>query len=200
MIPLNERADMSNLNLIWNQPHAQAANHWLAMLGLSVAMLCIFADQYALSVNPQPVSSTRLWRWCAALLLLLALADWLRMDYVLVVWLRDIARGEGWYGLRRPLQLAALVLALYGGLAASSRALRLASRSDSAAAQKTAIFGMTLLLVLLCVRMVSFHYTDRLLDAHVLGASVGSWLDLTGLALIAAGALRHLAHTYTYRA
>lgn len=187
------------MNPIWSHPQALAASDWIAMLVVAVAMLCVVADQVALTANPEPASNTRLWRWCAALLLLLALVDWLRTRYGLVVWLRDTARSEGWYALRRPIQLLALALALPAGIAANLRLLRLVSRSSTAAAQKSAIFGMALLLAMLSLRLVSLHYTDQLLNAHLLGASIGRWLDLAGLLLVATGALRQLAHTYTYR-
>lgn len=190
---------MAAVNPIWSHPQALAASDWIVMLPLAAAMLCIVADQYGLTANPAPASNTRLWRRCAALLLLLALVDWLRTRYGLVVWLRDTARAEGWYALRRPIQLLALALALSAGMAVHLRVLRLVSRSSTAAAQKTAIFGMALLLAMFGLRLVSLHYTDQLLDADLLGASIGRWLDLAGLLLVATGALRQLAHTYTYR-
>jgi len=199
MTSLNEHADMTPMNPIWSHPQALDTSQWIAMLGLAVAVLCIVADQYALSANPRPVVNNRLWRWCAALLLLLALADWLHAEYTLVDWLRDTARGEGWYALRRPAQLLILALALPVVILANLRLLRLVSCGHSASAQKTAIFGMSLLLALLSLRLVSLHYTDQLLNAHLLGASVGRWLGLAARALIAVGAARHLAHTYTYR-
>lgn len=189
---------MTPMSPIWNHPQALDTGHWIALLCLAVAMLCIVADQYALRANPRPGLSNGLWRWCAALLLLLAIADWLHVEYILIDWLRDTARGEGWYALRRPVQLLVLALALPVLIFVNLRQRRLVSCDHSASAQKTAIFGMSLLLMLLSLRLVSLHFTDQLLNAHLLGASVGRWLGLAAWALIAAGAARHLTHTFLY--
>ena len=102
---------------------------------------------------------------------------------------RDMAKAQGWYGTRRGVQVAALlvVLALVGALAfLAARALR-----GHVARAWPAIAGITVIGAYIAARMTSIHEVD----AFVVGGAFPAkwWAELLGLALIAIGARRPLA-------
>ena len=187
------------LNETLNYPDVIGAGHSIAIACMLVAMVCVIADQYALSDRKQPTDGSRLWRWCAALLLLMAVDSLLRGEHLLIWWLRELARSEGWYGLRRPIQLLALSVIVPLGALAVSRVRRSLSHRELQGPQRLAIGGMVMLLALLSLRLVSYHYTDQMLAMRLASVSVGRWLDASALLAVALGALGKIARTYTYR-
>jgi hypothetical protein len=129
------------------------------------------------------------WLLAGALLALLGANALARVDLLTIYVLRDVAQAQGWYGQRRAWQLLALgALALATLLALGWFHPRLrAERSRSTAA----VLGVSLLVGVAALRAISLHYTDRALDAHLAGITTGRLLELAGLGLTAAGALRH---------
>ena len=194
-------------------PSALAPAWGAAALHAGVALACAWAaqaarpPQVAWRAGPQSagaaVASTALWRAASALLLVLALNALLHADRLLVLALRDAARAGGWYAWRRPLQGAALAALFLVTLLAWLRGRRLheaavASRHADGSRRRHAARpgqvlgwgGLSLLLALAAVRLVSLHHTDLVLDHRLLGLSVGRWIEATGLLALAAGAVR----------
>ena len=130
------------------------------------------------------------WYLAAFVLCLLAVNTLLHADVFVTQLLRGLAKIEGWYGMRRPLQyFAELLVALFLLLLAGRLRRELASgtvRSESVA------IGLVVLLLLLALRTVSAHGTDAIINLYLAGISVGRWIELGGLALISQGALHCL--------
>ena len=59
--------------------------------------------------------------------------------------------------------------------------------------------GMGVVVGLVCLRLVSYHYADMLMGQHVAGFSVARWTELVGLVLVWRGALHQLLFTYSFR-
>jgi hypothetical protein len=158
----------------------------IAVAYLGVAWLCLL-NAYIAQTERDP---HRVWYMTALLLSLLAINTLLRADVFVTHGLRGLARVEGWYGVRRPLQylaefVVALVLLFLAG--------RLRRELTAGPVQSESVaFGLALLLLLLAVRTVSAHGTDAIMNFYLAGVSVGRWLELGGIALILQGALHHL--------
>ena len=150
---------------------------------LGVAWLCLL-NGYIARTEQEP---HLVWYLAALLLCLLAINTLLHADVFVTHLLRGLAKIEGWYGVRRPVQyLAELVAALF--LLLLARRLRREFAAGTVQSESAAI-GLVVLLLLLALRTVSAHGTDAILNLYLAGISVGRWLEFGGLALILHGAL-----------
>lgn len=120
--------------------------------------------------------------WLAAggVLGVLAVVQVTRADLLATSALRAWAWQSGWYGLRRPAQ----VIALLAGVLAVRHLARRACVDGLLAA------GVGACLLVAWGRMVSLHQLDSLMDARMLGLSWGRWVDAAGLVLVAAAVVR----------
>lgn len=91
--------------------------------------------------------------------------------------LRNLAENMGWYEQRRIVQ----VLAIVGFLGLLALALRARRRLGVHLFTEPAL---ALLLVFLCVRAVSLHHLDTIVDFPLLGAHVGQWTEIVLLGWI----------------
>lgn len=131
-----------------------------------------------------------LWFGIAVFLGLLALNKQLDLQTLLTVLARREALAGGWYDDRRIVQQDFIL-----GLLAVSAALmmwllyltRICSR-----AVRTAMVGVCLLLLFICVRAVSFHNMDAFIGLTFLGVTANHALELAGIAIagIAASTVR----------
>jgi hypothetical protein len=122
----------------------------------------------------------------AVLLIALALIDLFRADALLVLMARHVARLQGWYDARRSWQGAALVLALSLGFVVACGRHPIGWSTGLG----RVLTGAAALVALLVLRLVSLHHTDPLLDARLAGVSVGRWVAVLGLCLVASGSRR----------
>jgi hypothetical protein len=128
------------------------------------------------------------WHLAAGLLVLIGANALARVDLFVIFTLRGVASAHGWYEQRRHWQLLALgAMAVAGLLALGWLRTRLQAVWPRCA---SAVLGVGLLAGVAALRAVSFHDTDRVFDVHVLGISSGRLLEMAGLLLTAAGALR----------
>jgi hypothetical protein len=128
------------------------------------------------------------WFLAAGLLALIGANALARIDLLVIYLLREVAHAQGWYEHRRDWQFLVLgALAATGMLALGGLRTRLQAAWPRYA---SAALGVGLLATIAVLRAVSFHATDLVLNAHVLGASFGRLLEFAGLGLTAAGALR----------
>ena len=128
------------------------------------------------------------WFLAAALLALIGANELARLDLLVIYLLRAAAHAQGWYEHRRDRQLAALgALAVAGLLALGWLRTRLRAVWTRCPG---AVLGVGLLAWVAALRALSFHDIDRAFDVHLLGVSSGRLLELAGLGLTAAGALR----------
>ena len=153
---------------------------------LGVAWLCLLNGYIARTEHDPHL----VWYLAALLLCLLAINTLLHADVFVTHLLRGLAKMEGWYGVRRPMQyvaelVAALVLLLLAG--------RLRSEFVAGTVQSESVaIGLVVMLLLLTLRTVSAHGPDAIINLYRAGVSVGRWIEVGGLALIFQGTLHCL--------
>lgn len=155
---------------------------WVVVGGYAVAMLLSARVAQGTSEPGQ----RRFWWLTTLLLLLLGLNKQLDLQTDLTALGRSLARGEGWYGQRRDVQLAFI---LCGGLVAAWLAIWAIRLSAHAApAARLSLAGVFMLGGFVMLRAISFHHVDVLLGTRMLGARIHVLLELLGIAVTAAGA------------
>lgn len=170
-------------------------NEWMALFYTSGAFVCVMADfRHALAVGDW-ARRLNLWRRCAVVLLFLAINALLQLEDAFVLWARDVAQGLGWYVLRRPIQIG-MLLALVAGVALWSQKISRYSLHSSQVRYSVesvmAAGGIFLLLSMLALNLVSFHYTDQALNFRFAGLRVARFIELGGLGLVTLGGVQHL--------
>ena len=131
----------------------------------------------------------RFWFGTAILLLLLGVNKQLDLQSVLTSTARSMTRHAGWYPERRVIQglfLLALVVMAFVVVLGLLNWLR-----RSSAPVKSAALGVALLFVLIVIRAASFHHIDAWVTVNVGGLRRGWWLELAGIAMIAASAFAY---------
>lgn len=164
---------------------------WVMASGYaSTSLLCLKVAvtrpaRAAVQRRPEEIKRAQAWWLCcgAVLALLAVLAVW-RLDLVLGDWLRRSLQDAGWYPLRRPLQVGALVFSVWLGWLVLSDALP--SGSDRLGWPLLAsVGGTSLLLFVGWGRLLSWHALDAVLNARWVGVSTGRWLEAIGLLVVA---------------
>lgn len=130
----------------------------------------------------------RLWRVLAASFLALGINKQLDLQTALTELGRMMARSEGWYGNRRPVQAAFVACVAVLGLAAAAALWSLARRAPHATRQ--AVAGTALVITFVVIRAASFHYVDKLLGLRWIGIRVNWVLEMGGISIVIAAALR----------
>lgn len=170
---------------------------WLTVLVyLGVAALALRVLRRAPFPDPRSAGRERLfWGVILGLMLVLAVNKQLDLQSALTQAGRCLARAQGWYENRRPVQVGFL-LALAGlaglFLIGLARLLR-----GSGGRQRLAIAGLVFVCTFVLMRAVGFHHADRFLHLPVLGLRANTALEWTGPALIAASGLRLLRRQET---
>jgi hypothetical protein len=101
---------------------------------------------------------------------------------------RAVAREQGWYRERKPVQRAAVLTALaVSAVAAVAGYVRYRTFWK---AHWLLCWGVVLLGTFVAVRAISFHHVDVLLRTRVIGVRVNVVLELTGITLITLSACR----------
>ena len=132
--------------------------------------------------------------WIAVGLLMLALGINKQLD--LQTWFtqigRDAALAQGWYTTRRTVQ--AVFIAMLG-ICAVLVALWMRRWIGSAWDQyRLCAIGVVVTLAFVVVRATTFHYVDRMLGFSVSGMRINVVLEIAGISLVLAGALRWRRH------
>ena len=175
---------------------------YFAAAGLAYRALRLHRAVTRVDDGPRPPATTPsrflrdeavLWRfWALVVLSMLLLGFNKQLD--LQTWFtevgRDLAHRQGWYEVRRPLQVAFIgLIALIGACltAALAFAMRHVLRRVVGA-----LVGLGALVTFVIVRAASFHHVDMLLGR---GRVRLNWvLELGGIALIAISAFRQTSH------
>jgi hypothetical protein len=181
---------------VWQDAFGSAYPQWAAVLRHAGWHPLVVAVGYALAaalcvangIADRDSAGGGAWVVAAVLLAAIGVNAAARLDLLAIYQLREVAHAQGWHEHRRAWQLATLgtvgVVAL-AGLRGSQRRVRLAWSQCAAA-----MLGLGFLVGVAVLRAVSYHATDRILDTPVLGLSTGRLLEIAGLGLAGAGALR----------
>jgi hypothetical protein len=129
-----------------------------------------------------------LWFGLTVFLLMLGINKQLDLQTALTEGARMMAISEGWYDIRRPIQVAFIVVVAAAGVITFRAVVRLAG--DELRALRSVIGGVLFLTCFVTIRAASFHHIERLLG-YDLGGFYLNWLiELGGIAFVAAGAWR----------
>ncbi|WP_296509947.1 hypothetical protein [Rhodoferax sp.] len=146
---------------------------------LLAALVCAYIGR---SARMAQRTLQMIWLQVGGLYLLAAASALLQGDVLWLRWARAFARAHGAYGERRLLQFAVL-LALLLLLAAGWRWLQ--QVNGHSLPQTLLLAGASGTLGVHLMRYVSFHYTDIAFNAVWLDHSLGSWMELASLGLVA---------------
>ena len=127
-----------------------------------------------------------IWAFVALYMVLLALNRQLDLQTFVTQTARCIARNAGWYRQRRGPQ-AELTYAVLGLMAAGFAATLILTRRF-----RILMTGLVLVTADLCLRMLSFHATDRLLQAPVFSLPLHGYIEAFGLGLTIYAAVRQV--------
>lgn len=164
------------------------ATGWLTVL----AYLLCSALALAVCVRLERSRARGFWAVVAVLTLFLAVNKQLDLQTALTATGRCLSHAQGWYGMRRLVQLAfiGLLLALVTvALRRGRRALKGNLRQN-----RLALWGVTILAAFVLVRAVGFHFFDILIGLQRAGISVNYVFENLGLLLIALNAVAILRH------
>jgi hypothetical protein len=127
------------------------------------------------------------WSVLGVLLLALGINKQLDLQSLVTVVGRRLARAQGWYARRRPVQLGFVALA---GAAALAGLILLGQRARRwPAARRLAVVGLVYLAGFVVIRAASFHHVDRVLKVPVAGTTTNAFLELGGILCIGVAAL-----------
>ena len=128
------------------------------------------------------------WLMLAAVMLALGVNKQLDLQSWFTQVGKDLAKSEGWYARRRPVQVAFIgAVALVGmtGVGVVVWWLR-----GSVRRYRVAVAGMVYLICFVVIRAASFHHIDRLLHVGLEHVRLNHVLELGGIGLIGWGAVR----------
>ena len=129
-----------------------------------------------------------LWLVLALALALLGINKQLDLQTALTELARRLAISSDLYEIRRPIQLAFILLIALLGLAAFRVVLRLAR--GELRRLRLALGGLLFLLCFVVIRAASFHHVDALIGSDIGGFKFNWILELGGLLLVTVGAYR----------
>lgn len=131
----------------------------------------------------------RFWIGTALLLTFLGFNKELDLQTFLTDTARKLAHYEGWYDQRRLVQGLFLLLLAAGLIVAIIALARWLRRSPLPV--KSAALGIALLFAFVVMRAGSFHHMDRWVTVNIGGLRRSWWLELAGIAVIAASAFAY---------
>lgn len=164
------------------------ATGWLTVMAY---LLCfVLAVQVWRRLKARP--GRGFWVLIAVLMLLLGINKQLDLQSALTALGRCMAQAQGWYDVRRPVQIlfiAGLLIVMLLAFRAGLRAMRGQLRQNG-----VAFLGLVVLCAFVAVRAVGFHLVDGLIGQQVLGIPANYLFENAGLLLIALNAIALLRH------
>ena len=162
---------------------------WIVFIGyLCVAVFAWRAGRRDAAQGNDPF----LWRVLAGASVLLAANKQLDLHNAVASFGRSFAQAEGWYGQRRAVQLAFVILVGLAGGVAIAAALR--HTQAQWRRHRLTLTGMILLIAFVFIRAASFHHLDTLFGMEWDMWRVPSVLEIVGVALLVT-ATRHAARS-----
>lgn len=154
------------------------------------ALLCAMASQSRSQPGERLDASALFWRVMAVVLLLVSANSLLHGEILLLSSMRDASKSYGVYEWRRFVQ-SVVVVAVITWLVYVQRWLRqLLHKVQERDLCEQALKGAFLVLLVLGMNVVSFHYIDSLIYMDIAGLSLANWLEGLGLGWVGLSALR----------
>jgi hypothetical protein len=135
-----------------------------------------------------PRGSREIWAVVAVLMLMFCVNKQLDLQSLVTDIGRVLARRDGWYANRHAAQEHFIKGILFAA-AGAALALGFGFRGFWAANPMLGI-GLALLVTFVAIRAVSFHHVDLFIGATIAGVRMNWLVELTGIGLIVAAALR----------
>jgi len=157
---------------------------------VATVMVALVATRQRISALSSHERVRALWFSIALVLLFLGFNKQLDLQTALTEFGRIMARSEGWYGVRREIQVVFIlgILLLGGWLLRTAAALAVGNIQQ----MRFVLTGVVFLLCFVAIRATSFHHVDRLLGLNFGGFRLNWLLELGGNALVILGAWRAL--------
>ena len=161
---------------------------WITVAAyVAACVLCAVCAQRS-SRNEQ---QRRFWWVLAIVMLVLGINKQLDLQTWFTEVGRDMARAQGWYGVRQQVQVAFISTLAVLGLLSQFWLYR--SLRDFGREARLAAVGLAFLAVFVVMRAASFHHADTLLGLKLGGwLTVNALLELGGIGCIAWAALQRL--------
>ncbi len=166
---------------------------WFTVLTYGITcILCGLCARETFRIPKRFAFHSTHWYWWGLTLVLLVLAINKQLD--LQTWFtitaKKMALSEGWYLKRRIFQLLFIGWLIFGVLAALAWVkYQLGSLWKEF---KLILGGLLFLGTFIIVRATSFHHIDQFLHFNLAGFKMNWILELTGIALVAGGAIKYL--------
>jgi len=166
-----------------------------AAVQVAAALCCVAVAQ------PDPVNSAArlqtsgvktVWRVFAIALMMQAMFSLLRGNLLLTDSLREAAQVDGWYDYRRFLQFLLLIFILPKIWRLYEFLKSRVGQGKDAVNAHLALRGISLQLGVTLLQVVSFHYTDLILNLQLLGMSLADLLSLFSMIMVVVAAIRDL--------
>jgi len=159
---------------------------WVTVIAYAVALFLCLRAYRRCKLFPEAAAERRIWGLLSAGLLALGINKQLDLQTALTEAARGLARQQGWYEGRRPIQAAfVLGVAVLGALTAIWM-WRQARKGGPAL--RHAILGAVVLTAFVVIRAASFHYVDILIGESLVGLRLNVILELGGIGWVAYGA------------
>ena len=152
-----------------------------------VGAYALAATLAVFSALAAPASRERRFWWLAALMLLvLCLNKQLDLHTYLTNFFRQIARSQGWYRQRRPIQAAfTLVVAI---ISLGVGAFLVKFTISASVGVRLAVVGLLLLATYIVLRAASLHHLDWALGRMVNGVKLHNYVELSCILVVIVGA------------
>jgi hypothetical protein len=139
---------------------------------------------------PAPARRAALWLFLAIVFFFLGINKQLDLQSLVTQVGKTLAHEQGWYDQRRIAQAILISLVLIAGVASLATLgwLVRGQLSDF----RLPLAGLTFVVVFVVIRATSFHKVDVLLGFDPFGVRVNWVLELTGIGVVATGAMRRL--------
>ncbi|HET6416226.1 MAG TPA: hypothetical protein VFG22_08000 [Polyangiales bacterium] len=140
---------------------------------------------------PEPPILARraaLWLFLAIVFVCLGINKQLDLQSLLTQVGRTLAHQQGWYDQRRLAQAILVGVVLIAGVAALAT-LGLLVRGQLSDF-RLPLAGLTFIVVFVVIRATSFYHVDRLIGFELRGVRMNWVLELTGIGIVAVGAIR----------
>lgn len=155
---------------------------------LTPLLLALTGRRRLLSQVPERVRMAALWLGLAIALLFLGINKQLDLQTVPTEIGRMMARAEGWYAVRRIVQVIFIAGVVLTGIWIFRAVLQLARGSRGRV--RPVLAGTVFILCFVAIRASSFHHIDILLGMRFSGAKLNWIIELGGIAFVAYGAYR----------